>query len=296
MQRRRLILAFTEMIASAAWDAISVERVCRHAGISRRTFYEVFDDREACFAAAVEEVLGRLTREVAPVFVGAGSWSDRVRRALACSLAHLDAEPGVARMLIVETMRAGPLMLALRTRVLDELSRAIDQGRDVAKGLGLPPLTGQGVVGGVLHLLQSRLAEGSDSRLLPLLPDAMAMIVHAYLGPVAAAAELQRAPEPVASGRGSTIGEPFKDLPIRFTYRTALVLSSIAEQPGASNREVADSSAISDQGQVSRLLSRLSRAGLIVNALPEDCERVRGERNAWTLTDLGTAVHEAFLK
>jgi IclR helix-turn-helix domain len=124
----------------------------------------------------------------------------------------------------------------------------------------------------------------------------MATIVHAYLGPAAAAKELSRAPEPPPSGAERPFAEPFKDLPIRITYRTMLVIDSIARQPGASNRQVADGSEISDQGQVSRLLSRLHRAGLVVNDVPAGSQRVKGERNAWILTDLGAAVRDTLVK
>ena len=57
----------------------------------------------------------------------------------------------------------------------------------------------------------------------------------------------------------------------------------------ASNRQVADHTGISDQGQVSKLLSRLERFGLIGNA---GKARARGEANAWKLTAAGARVAE----
>lgn len=117
------------------------------------------------------------------------------------------------------------------------------------------------------------------------------MILHPYLGAAAARAELKR-PVPQAAPDSSPRpgGDPFKGLPIRFTYRTARVLATIAEEPGASNRHIADSSGVADEGQMSRLLGRLRDSGLIQN---RGQGQVKGEPNAWTLTDRGQAIHAA---
>jgi len=63
-------------------------------------------------------------------------------------------------------------------------------------------------------------------------------------------------------------------------YRSCKVLTVIAAQPGASNREVADAAGISDQGQISRILARLQNLGLI----HDPGEWRPGEPHAWRLT------------
>lgn len=77
---------------------------------------------------------------------------------------------------------------------------------------------------------------------------------------------------------------------MRLTYRTLRVLAAIAAQPGASNREVAEHADIADQGQMSRLLARLQKLGLIENT---GQGQPQGEPNAWTLTAKGTEVEQA---
>jgi DNA-binding IclR family transcriptional regulator len=74
---------------------------------------------------------------------------------------------------------------------------------------------------------------------------------------------------------------------MRLTYRTAQVLECIAGEPGISNRVVAERAGISDQGQISKLLARLERLGLLVNCGEG---HAKGEPNAWTLTALGLEV------
>jgi DNA-binding IclR family transcriptional regulator len=78
-----------------------------------------------------------------------------------------------------------------------------------------------------------------------------------------------------------------KDIPMRLTYRTARVLNAVAQHPGASNRLIGEHADIYDQGQVSKLLARLKRLGLLQNT---GSGQAKGEPNAWRLTKLGERV------
>jgi AcrR family transcriptional regulator len=295
MQRRRLLLAFVEVLAEQGLEHASVGRVCKRAGVSRRTFYEIFDDRDECLLAAFDAAVERLTQPVVAAYEGRLPWRERVRAALTILLEGLDAEPDVARMCVVETLKAGPAVAERRAVVLGVLVAAVEQGRDEARrGNEPPPLAGQGVVGGALSVIHARLADaqanGHPQLLIDLTGALMAMIVHPYLGSAAARRELER---PVPSAPATSNGaakDPFKDLSIRFTYRTARVLSTIATNAGVSNRFVADNAGIADEGQTSRLLARLQRADLIEN---RGAGREKGEANAWALTERGKAVQAA---
>jgi hypothetical protein len=64
----------------------------------------------------------------------------------------------------------------------------------------------------------------------------------------------------------------------------------IGARPGASNREIAEASGISDQGQISKLLMRLQRLQLIANT---GQGHPRGAPNAWHLTERGVRVERA---
>jgi DNA-binding MarR family transcriptional regulator len=83
------------------------------------------------------------------------------------------------------------------------------------------------------------------------------------------------------------MSDPFRDLPMRLTYRTAQVLSSIAAVPGASSKQIAGAAGISDEGQTSRLMGRLERLGLVRNT---GGLSGRGEAKAWTLTERGRGI------
>ena len=116
----------------------------------------------------------------------------------------------------------------------------------------------------------------------------MSMIVLPYLGAGAARRELER-PAPRASGRPRPRQDnPLHALDMRLTYRTVRVLTAVAVKPGSSNRQVAREAGISDQGQMSKLLGRFKRIGLIDNG---GNRPLSGEANKWTLTDRGRELY-----
>lgn len=300
MQRRRLLLAMQEIAGESGLAEASVEAVCKRSRVSRRTFYDLFADRDACFLASFELALRRIGESILPAYEHEQRWRDRIRGGLESLLALFDEQPSLARLCVVETLKGGPAVLERRRELLDMLAGAVDRGRTEARSEGgPPPLTAEGVVGGVLAVIHARLLESAPVPLTRLAPSLVGMIVLPYLGPAASRRELARMPKPGNTGRTNTHFErrspganadPFRDMSIRFTYRTARVLAVIAADPGASNRHVGAGAGITDQGQASKLLTRLQRAGLIENAT---VGRESGEPNAWRLTPRGEAIYEA---
>lgn len=288
MQRRRLLLALVEIASDEGLEGVSVGGICKRAGVSRRTFYENFEDCDACLLAAFEDAVRQFARVVLPAYEREHRWDARIRAGLVALLRQLDAESALARLCVIEAPRAGPKTAERHKRVLDALTTAVDEGHRQAKqGNALPVFTAQGVAGGVLSVIHAHLLEDAGVPLATLASPLMGMIVHPYLGPAAARREL-RTPAPSARATvAHIVKDPFKDIPIRFTYRTARVLARIAAHPGASNRAIAERSGIVDEGQMSRLLRRLQQAGLIQN---KGHGQSKGEANAWALTDKGQAI------
>ena len=82
---------------------------------------------------------------------------------------------------------------------------------------------------------------------------------------------------------------PELGLPIRATYRTIRVIEAIADAPRSNNREIAEAAGLRDEGQTSKLLSRLEQRGLLENI---GLGAVYGEPNEWLLTRAGRRVLE----
>jgi AcrR family transcriptional regulator len=297
MQRRRLLSATSEIAYEHGVQGLSVATVCERSGLSRKTFYDLFQGREDCLYATFQDGVQQAARIIEQALAGERSWREQVRSSLAALLSFFDREPAVARLLIVEALSSGPRTLRARRRVLDRAIAFIDQGRsEIKAGHEPPPLTAEGTVGAVFSVIHARMLTDAESgerdraSLMELTGPLMAMIVQPYLGAAVARRELARPPARPDQTAPNLPSDPFKDLPIRFTYRTSRVLSTIAETPGASSKQVAQASGITDDGQASRLLSRLQQHHLIQDT---GIGPTKGMPRAWTLTPRGEQILQA---
>jgi AcrR family transcriptional regulator len=292
VQRARLLIAAVEVVGDVGYQGMSVARVCARAGVSRRTFYDLFEDRESCFLEVFEEAAARFAMVAREAALGELTWRGRVRAGLSALLLLAGDEPVLGSLLVRDALSCGPVVLQARTRRLETLHGIIDQGRDEAKaGRELPPLTAEGTVGAVLAVLYMRMLDRDERPLVELLNPLMSMIVLPYLGHGAAAKELTLPVPSVfrAHGKQQPPGLLLDGLEMRVTYRTLRVLSAIADDPGGSNRGIAQAAGVHDQGQISKLLTRLENLGLIHNT---GLGHSKGEPNAWSLTSKGQQIEQ----
>jgi AcrR family transcriptional regulator/DNA-binding MarR family transcriptional regulator len=295
LQRGRLLSATFALVGERGFEGVSARRVSERAGVSNRTFYEFFSDREDCFLAAFNHAVDGLEAVVRAAWESEREWTARVRGALGVLLETLDREPAVRRLVFVEALAAGPRVLARRGRVLEGLVIVIDEGRAGAKAPhGLPPLTAEGVVGATFGVIHARLLEPRPEPLIELLGGLTATIVLPYRGSAAAARELARpAPEsPARARRGGLSGRALgsaSPVDYRLTLRTQMALVAVAGCPGVNNREVSEIIGLSDQGQISRMMKRLQEQGLVENTQNNSKRLAR----AWRLTADGEAVLDA---
>ncbi len=300
IQRARMIAAIARVARERGVGATTVADVVARSGVSRRTFYELFEGRDDCFGAAFDQAVECAARRVLPEYEAATGWRERMRAGVAALLAFLDDEPDLGALCVVDALGAGPAALARRARVVGALIDAVHEGRaEVRAGAKPKRLTAEGVVGAVLAVLHARLAgagagEPGDARagdteaqpMVRLLGPLMAMIVLPYLGREAAEQESARR-APRRQRAVAVHSDPLRKLDMRLTYRTVQVVLAIAAHPGASNRRIADAAGIADPGQISKLLARLEHVGLIRN---DSTGPYRGEPNAWRLTEKGAEI------
>jgi AcrR family transcriptional regulator len=293
IQRARMLAAMAQVASERGAANATVAHVVERAGVSRRTFYELFCDREDCFLAAFEEAAARASNSVLRAYDPHAKWPERIRAGLIAFLSFLEREPFMGRLLIAESLAAGPQVLRRRQEILSQVSAALESGRELPKAQPIPsPLTAESVVGGVLSVLHARMTQDKQPGMLHLTGPLMSMIVLPYLGLSAAKRELERAPPPTTAPPSRRPGaNPLSDVQMRLTYRTMRVLTALASNPGSSNRSVANAAGVTDQGQMSKLLARLQQSGLIENA--NTGSPARGEPNAWTLTSKGWQIQSA---
>ncbi|HEY2631952.1 MAG TPA: hypothetical protein VGI26_06180 [Solirubrobacteraceae bacterium] len=297
-----------EEVAIRGASSVTVARVIARARVSRRLFYELFADIEDCLLATLDWALKQAQAVAVDAYSSEQSWLEGIRAALAALLRFFDEQPLLAQLCIVHAAGGGPRVLERRSRAIKELCQVVDRGRAECKGDRVPgPVTAEGVVGAVLAVLYTRVLDrGAElvghtdvpveegSRLIDIYGELMSLIVLPYLGAPAAGRELRRPPRPPRVAASAVpswpagASSPHTHVAARMTYRTVQVLRAIAELPAASNREVAERAGIVDQGQISKILTRLEYQGLVVNR--GGSGPARGTPNSWWLTEPGETL------
>jgi AcrR family transcriptional regulator len=300
IQRSRLLAATVATIQELGYERTTVARITRRATVSRRTFYELFENREDCIAGVLRGAASELQSELEAEGVLGLAWRERMRRGLWTILCFLDREPLLARVVVVDTQSGSGTVLAAREAIIRRLVAFVDEGRREKTATDCSELTAEGVLGATVAIVYQALTRQNPARdgrrrepLSGLFSELLGSILLPYLGHAATRREQARpalAP-PAASlspERPMLLGsDPLAGLQMRVTYRTARVLEGVSEHTGVSNRQIADYAGISDQGQVSKLLTRLERLGLLQNT---GAGHIKGEPNAWRLTTRGQLV------
>lgn len=295
IQRSRMLAATVEVVEEVGYGRLTVAQVISRAKVSRKTFYDLFEDREDCFVAVFDQSIERAAEIVRKAYERERGWREAVRAALVALLRFFDEEPALARLVIVEALGAGPKVLARRAEVLERVKRVVELGgREAGPGRprrGQPAdIMAEGVVGAAFTVVHSRLIERDHAPLVGLAGPLMSIIVLPYLGTGVAAEEMKRPGPRSRRRKGPSKADPLGGLHMRLTYRTMRVLSFVGDHPGASNREVAEGAGIADQGQMSKLLGRLERLDLIGNT---GAGQRHGAANEWRLTERGRSVERA---
>ena len=193
LQRGRLLDATFAVVHEEGFRGMAVRKVAERAGVSSKTFYDLFSDREDCFLAAFDHGVEVLRACARPAYEGERDWTARIRAGLAVLLGVLEGEPALRKLVFVEALGAGPRVLERRAEVLEQLAGVIDQGRVGMKASGkLPPLTAEGVIGATFGVIHARLSQERPESLIELLGPLMATIVFPYRGSAAAARESAR--------------------------------------------------------------------------------------------------------
>jgi AcrR family transcriptional regulator len=288
-QRTRILSAMVQVASEHGAESATVTRVLAMARVSRKVFDELFENRNDCLRAAVEDAVGRARERASAAYDPRARWVDRTHAGLCALLEFIDDEPDLARLCVKQAL-GSPGTLNGRKETLDQLTRLIDEGRTATRASrNAPSFAAQGVLGGVLGLIYARLTARDSRSFVELLNPSMSMIVLPYLGAAAARKELTRPvpARPPAPRKPKPTRDPWRDLNLRLTHRTLAVLEAIGAEPGLSNAEVADRAGITDPGQASKLLKRVASHGLAQNL---GAGQPKGEPNAWRLTGKGQAL------
>lgn len=166
-QRRRLLAGIAAAVAYHGYEDTRITDIVELAGVSRPTFYEHFEGKEDCFAAAYGDGVERLAAAVEGAVSEATTPTAALAAALEAGLQLLAAEPALAHLLLVESLAAARPARLEHERSLGRLANALRQA-SAAGSAGdehLPPETARLLAGGVASHLAGRILAGETEDL-----------------------------------------------------------------------------------------------------------------------------------
>jgi len=183
--RARLTEGLAAAIAAKGYAAVTIADVVRLARVSKRTFYEHFADKEACFLALYAETSDELIELIATSAATApGSWEERIEAAARAYFERVAGEPELIRAALLEIQAAGPRARELRREVqrryADQLRAFSDAAAAEGAGRALTPALATAVVGGLNELMLEAVEAGRAERIGEL-ADAATELIRAVL-------------------------------------------------------------------------------------------------------------------
>lgn len=167
--RARIFEGMANVVGQRGYADTTISDVVKAAGISRRTFYEHFRDKEDCFVETYRTGCENGIAQIAAALrsLEQPDWRSRLGTSLETYLSMLAAEPHFARVLLIEVLGAGEQALEMRERILaiyDDHYRKLhvlaqEEDADVAD---IPSGFERALVGGIAELVQQCLLESSE--------------------------------------------------------------------------------------------------------------------------------------
>jgi AcrR family transcriptional regulator len=168
-QRSRLVTSMIELSAQSGYQEVSVAQVSSHAGVSSSTFYEQFKDKEHCLLAAYHAAAAHLLGELQSLGRDSRSWQDAVAGALGSVLEALQENPAAARVVLLETRGAGPVLQAERERALSSFEAQVERFLDtLASGEKTLDIPAAALLSGIRAVIVRCLRAHTEDRLTSL--------------------------------------------------------------------------------------------------------------------------------
>jgi AcrR family transcriptional regulator len=188
-QRERLYEATIHAINERGFVATTISDLVARAGVSRRSFYEHFENKEECLLATYDALIERLTARIVEAYNPKDEWIDQIEAIVRALFEASSDRPDAARLVCVEMGAAGPVGIERWARDADLLARFITSVFEQAPGDGaVPAPVARAIVGALRTILYSRVRRERSSRSLKvelqkLTPDIVAWIAAFYPTP-----------------------------------------------------------------------------------------------------------------
>jgi AcrR family transcriptional regulator len=188
-QRERLVEAMVGAVNEKGVVATTISDLVARAGISRRTFYEHFQNKEECLLAAYDAFVEAEVRKLLALPVAGNGWMEQLETTLRALFEAIAERPDVARLVCVEMGASGAVGVQRWADGAARLERFIGEGFERAEGPGtVPDPVARAFVGALRKVVYTRVREGRSPRSLKaefkrVLPELMEWIGGYYPTP-----------------------------------------------------------------------------------------------------------------
>ena len=176
VHRTRLLQAMAAVSAEKGLALTTIADIVREAGVSKRTFYEHFDSKEACFLALYRAASGSALRTLREALKPDRPWQTQIEHALQAYFEHLAAGAGLVRVLFVDIHHLGPEGLRARRDVMQQLAdfmvTTVNRADlpSAAPLRAMSPAMAMAAVGGINELVLQAIEQGQAAELTKLTP------------------------------------------------------------------------------------------------------------------------------
>jgi AcrR family transcriptional regulator len=173
-QRTRLHGAMVEAVAAEGYEGASIRQLVGLAGVSRRSFYELYANKQECFLATFDSIAASAIKRIRRAYrASEGDLEDRLRAAFEAFAEGVATGWKDARLVIVEAQTAGPAGLVRLRRTTAICERMLFSSFALAPDASPLPMPAiRGIVGG-LHAAMSMCLRERGPQQLPALAEEM---------------------------------------------------------------------------------------------------------------------------
>jgi AcrR family transcriptional regulator len=165
-QRRRILDGLAAALAYHGYEDTKITDIVELSGVSRPTFYEYFEGKDQCFAAAYDDGVAQLVAAVEVAVADEPDWAAQLTAGIGAGLEFLASEPPLAHLLLVESLAASRPARLEHERSLARLAGALQPPAvDRASDAGIPEGTTRLLAGGLASHLSGRVLAGEAERL-----------------------------------------------------------------------------------------------------------------------------------
>lgn len=160
--RGRMVEAMLACVGEQGYAATVVADVIAKAVASRKTFYEHFEDKHACFLAMSDEVIGEWVTRAQSATEDADSPTETIDALVGELFELARRSPPALRVLAVELTAAGPAGMARRESALQQIGRPLEE--TLSEDSPDRELQARAIVGAIVRILYARARRGAKVR------------------------------------------------------------------------------------------------------------------------------------